>query len=153
MGILADADAVGSQLLATLGAATILAIAALVWKILRAVQRMNDHVLPHFVPPSPEEIRAGQPDNTIPARMARFEAQVEVLDGKATVAADSALKVSADLSAHLVEETANGVVTASALQAGAARMQGLEDGQAAIKDQLTETLLALAAGNPEIRPG
>ena len=137
MGILADADAVGSQLLATVGAAAICALCALVWRILRAVQRMNDHVLPHFVPPSADEIREGKRDNTIPARLGRLE------DQQATTAAE--------LSTHLVDEAASGVELAATLAKGTARMESLEEGQAEIKEQLTQTVRKLGAGNPEWR--
>ena len=118
MGILADADAVGSQLLATVGAAAVIAVCALVWRTWRAIQRMTAHVLPHFVPPTAAQIRDGAEDNTMPARLGRLETR---------------------LSTHLDEESA------------AARMGALEDGQAAIKDQLTETVKRLGAGNPEWR--
>ena len=151
MGILADADAVGSQLLATVGAAAVIAVCALVWRTWRAIQRMTAHVLPHFVPPTAAQIRDGAEDNTMPARQGRLETHVEVLDAKATVAADSATKVAAELSAHLVEETAAGVVLADTLKRGTERMQALDDGQTAIKEQLTETVRKLGAGNPEWR--
>lgn len=130
MGILADADAVGSQLIATVAAAAIIAVCALVWRILRAVQRLNDHVLPHFVPPTATELRDGAEDNTMPARLGRLEHR---------------------LSTHLTEEAAAGVELAEVLAKGTARMESLEDGQTAIKDQLTDTVRRLGAGNPEWR--
>jgi hypothetical protein len=130
VGLFADADAVWSQLIATVAAALIATLCAVAWRTMRAVQRMNDHVLPHFVPPTPEEIRSGQPDNTMPARMGRMEVR---------------------LSTHLVEERADGIELAATLAKGTERMQALEDGQAAIKDQLTDTVRKLGAGNPEWR--
>lgn len=151
MGILADVDAVWSQLLATVAAAAVIGLATLVWRTWRVLQRMAAHVLPHFVPPTATELRDGAQDNTLPARMGRLETHAEVLDQKATVAADSAQKVATELSAHLVEETAAGVVLANRLTLGTERMQSLEDGQTAIQQQLTDTVRKLGAGNPEWR--
>lgn len=42
-------------------------------KMLRILSSMHDFVLPHFVPPTPEEIRTGHEDNTLPTRMRRQE--------------------------------------------------------------------------------
>lgn len=132
MGILADADAVGSQLLATIGAAALIGAGAIIWRSWRALSKLTEHVLPHFVPPSAAEVREGVEDNTMPARLGRLEGR---------------------LSTHLTEEAAAGVELAETLARGTDRMDALEAGQASIAGKLDDTLDRLAAGNPEVRPG
>ena len=145
MTLLADVDAVGSQLLATVGAAVVLGVVTLVWRIWRAVSKMIAHVLPHFVPPTATELRDGVEDNTLPARVKRLAENQEATDGALVL--------------HLANEEKAGLELYDRLDQGDARMGSIEgkldegdEARARIESKLDETLDKMAAGNPEIRP-
>ena len=143
--ILGDVEAVGSQLLATVGAAAVIAVCALVWRTWRAISRLTAHVLPHFVPPTATELRDGAEDNTLPARVKRLAENQEATDGALVL--------------HLANEEKAGLELYDRLDQGDVRMGSIEskldegdEARGRIESKLDETLNKMAAGNPEIRP-
>jgi hypothetical protein len=65
------------------------------WRAFRAISGIENHVLPHFMPLSPDEIRAKKVDTSIPARIGRLE--------------DAVVTQRDELSTHLTDESADRV--------------------------------------------
>ncbi len=51
----------------------ILMAVRLLWRSGTAIKNLESHVLPHFLPPTSEEIRNGHTDNSLPGRIERQE--------------------------------------------------------------------------------
>jgi hypothetical protein len=68
-----DAHQVAIYLGCVLAGTLILLVIRLLWRSGVAIRALESHVLPHFLPPSPEEIRSGSVDNSLPGRIERQE--------------------------------------------------------------------------------
>jgi hypothetical protein len=68
-----DVVAVGIGILIGVGVLTVAGVARGGWATARAIADLRRFVIPHFVPPTPDEIRLGAEDNTMPARLERQE--------------------------------------------------------------------------------
>lgn len=105
-------------------------LAVMLRRVLRSVQRVEDHVLPHFTPPAP-----GLPDATVPGRLARLEQATEdVRSDLVTHMADEMAIREKDLAQR---ETRQEQLD-KRLADGAEQLTGLKVGQAAISAKLND---------------
>lgn len=153
-------DEIVGPIIAGVALAAIVGLGTFIVKVLSSLKRVNEdvarHVLPHFVPPSPEEIRAGAPDYTMPHQVARLaEEATQVRHDLVTHMADEAARLAvmdAEHQADVADRNARQASLEGRLDAGDARMGRMEHQIDHIETKLDQALTGLAAGNPEIRP-
>ena len=102
-----------SVIVTVLGACSVAAIIAACTAVIRrtiSADRINreigKYVVPHFQPPTPEEIRQGAPDRTIPARIKSLESANAGIEAAMGRSAEAVGKVAQDLHEHLIAEEA-----------------------------------------------
>jgi hypothetical protein len=71
--IAADMHQVGIYLGCVVFGSFILMAIRMLWRSGTAIKNLESHVLPHFLPPTHDEIRNGHTDNSLPARIERQE--------------------------------------------------------------------------------
>jgi hypothetical protein len=71
-----NVSAVAAGILIGVGVIAVAAAARGIWMSARVFGDLRRFVIPHFVPPTAEEIRLGATDNTLPARVERQESRL-----------------------------------------------------------------------------
>lgn len=147
-------EAIGS-VLAGIAVTSLVGLGAFVWRALRTLRRVDEHVLPHFIPPTPDEIRAGAPDHTLPHRVEQLADGASVVrDDLARHMADEAARLAqldAEHQADVADRAERQASLDVRLDAGDDRMGRIEGRLDTIEDKLDQAISGLAAGNPEIR--